>query len=169
MTSTPLLKVVIAGDGAVGKTSLVRQYSEGKFDQSRVMTIGVDFQTQTVALPTGAVKLSIWDMAGQERFQSMRSGFYRGSRAAALVYDVTRPDTLANLSTWRDEILTVVEAQPFVVVGNKIDLARVVKVDTARAYAESIGAQYVETSARTAQGVADLFRSLAQLAVESLR
>ena len=78
----PLLKVVIAGDGTVGKTSLVRRYCEGKFQSARIATIGVDFYTQRVALSSGVVKLSIWDMAGQERFGVVRTGFYRGSRAA---------------------------------------------------------------------------------------
>jgi len=66
MASIPLLKVVVAGDGAAGKTSFIRKYSEGKFEDSRVMTIGVDFQTQPAELPSGTVKLSIWDMAGQK-------------------------------------------------------------------------------------------------------
>ena len=97
MSSIPLYKVVIAGDENVGKTSLVRQYCEGRFETSRVSTIGVDFQTKIVTLPEGEVKLSIWDMAGQERFEIVRSGFYRGTRATALVYDLGVPDTLEHL------------------------------------------------------------------------
>ncbi len=166
MTSIPLLKVVVAGDGAVGKTSLIRQYSEGKFEDSRVMTIGVDFQTQTVELPTGTVKLSIWDMAGQKQFEVMRSGFYRGSRAAALVYDVTLPESLKNLTTWRDEILAVVPEQPLLVVGNKIDLERHQETEAAKAFAASIGVDYLETSARTSAGVREMFIALAQLAIQ---
>ena len=63
-TSVPLLKIVVAGDGNVGKTSLIRQYCEGRFEQSRVATIGVDFQTKMVEIKGKPVKLSIWDMAG---------------------------------------------------------------------------------------------------------
>ena len=165
MANIPLLKVVVAGDGNVGKTSLIRQYSEGKFEASRVMTIGVDFQTQTVELPTGTVKLSIWDMAGQKQFEVMRSGFYRGSRSAALVYDVTAPDSLKNLATWRDEILAVVPKQPLLVVGNKIDLERQQDPTAAKAFAAAIGADYLEASARTSAGVQALFTALAQLAI----
>ncbi len=98
---TRLIKVVFAGDGNVGKTSLIRSYTEGKFSSSRVKTIGVDFHTHTVVLPQGKVKLSIWDMAGQEHFQFLRSSFYPGSRAAALVYDITLPESLEHLATWR--------------------------------------------------------------------
>ena len=159
------IKVVVAGDGNVGKTSLIRRYCEGKFESSRVMTIGVDFQTKRVALPEGEVKLSIWDMAGQERFAVMRAGFYRGSRAAALVFDVTQAASLANLETWRAEILKVMPEQKFVVIGNKIDLPRDEATKSAADFAAQIGAEYVETSAATGDGVPGLFEALARLAV----
>ena len=151
----------------MGKTSLIRRYCQGKFEASRVATIGVDFQTQLVKLPEKTVKLSIWDMAGQDRFRVIRGGFYRGSRASALVYDVSQAETFAQLGKWRDEILQVVAAEPFVVVGNKTDLARVLSADEARAFASSIGAEYLETSALTGEGVATLFDTLARLAVGS--
>jgi small GTP-binding protein len=165
VVSVPALKVVIAGDGNVGKTSLIRRYCEGKFAGSRVMTIGVDFQTKTVDLPTGSVKLSIWDMAGQERFAVMRGGFYRGSRASALVFDLTNHDSLTHLDAWRIEILKSVPDQKFVVIGNKSDLERKVKYETAHTYAAQIGAHYLETSAAKGTGVAQLFEALAKLAV----
>ena len=165
MSQLMVIKVVVAGDSAVGKTSLIRRYCEGKFEHTRVTTIGVDFQTQTVELPERTVKLSIWDMAGQDRFAVVRSAFYRGSRAAALVYDVTDPQTLADLARWREEILTAVREQPFLVVGNKVDLERVVPEEEGKAFAESIGALYLETSALTGSGVPGLFRGLAMLAL----
>jgi len=165
MQQVPVLKVVVGGEGTVGKTSLIRRYCQGKFEASRVATIGVDFQTQLVKLPEKTVKLSIWDMAGQDRFQVIRGGFYRGSRASALVYDVSQAETFAQLGKWRNEILQVVAAEPFVVVGNKTDLNRVLSADEARAFASSIGAEYLETSALTGEGVATLFETLARLAV----
>jgi small GTP-binding protein len=163
MSSVPVLKVVVAGDGTVGKTSLVRRFCEGKFEQTRVATIGVDFQTKLVELPERTVKLSIWDMAGQDRFQVIRTGFYRGSRAAALVFDVTAPETFANLERWRQEIIEVVPQQPFVVVGNKTDLQRAVAREQGATFAQGIQAAYVETSALTGEGVPELFLHLARL------
>lgn len=160
-----VLKVVVAGDGAVGKTSLIRRYCEGKFEYTRIQTIGVDFQTQTVKLPQQTVKLSIWDMAGQERFAVVRAGFYRGSRAAALVYDVTEPQSLKDLERWREEVLGAIQQQPFLVIGNKIDLERTVSAEEGKAFADSIHASYVETSALTGEGVPALFESLAKLAL----
>lgn len=164
MTTVPVLKVLIVGNGNVGKTSLVRRYCEGKFIDSRVTTIGVDFQTQVVRLPEGEVKLSIWDLAGQQRFAVMRPGFYKGGRSAAMVYDVTDPATLTDLARWREELASVVPTTPIVVVGNKIDLPRVQPVEPARAYAESIKAEYLETSAASGEGVPVLFEALARLA-----
>jgi small GTP-binding protein len=164
VTGVPLIKVVVVGDGAVGKTTVIRRYCEGKFHASRVATIGVDFYTQHVDLPAGKVKLSIWDMAGQERFEVVRTGFYRGSRAAALVYDVTRPATLINLRRWKEEVLQAMPGQKLLVVGNKVDLARVVKTPVGQAFASYIGALYLETSALTAEGVTLLFETLARLA-----
>lgn len=166
MTKVPLLKVAVVGDGAVGKTTLIRRFCEGKFHASRVATIGVDFYTQRVQLPIGMVKLSIWDMAGQDQFEVVRSGFYRGSRAAALVYDVTSTDSLRNLRRWREEVLKAVPGQPLLVVGNKCDLQRVVQPDLARIFASYIDASYLETSALNGDGVADLFETLATLAAQ---
>ncbi|MBM4425516.1 MAG: GTP-binding protein [Chloroflexi bacterium] len=165
MGASSAIKVVVAGDGNVGKTSLVRRYCEGKFEASRVMTIGVDFQTKVVELPGGAVKLSIWDMAGQDRFAVMRPGFYKGSRAAALVFDVTDGESFADLRRWHAEITKVTPRQKFVVVGNKIDLPRAVESSAIAEYAASIHAAYVETSAATGEGVPKLFETLASLAV----
>ena len=165
MNRVPVLKVVVAGDGAVGKTSLIRRYCEGKFKIARVQTIGVDFQTQTVDLPQGTVKLSIWDMAGQDRFEVMRAGFYRGSRASVLVFDVTLQETFESMPRWRKEILDAVQEQPFLVIGNKVDLDRVVPAATGTAFAESIGALYLETSALTGDGVPALFETLAKRAL----
>jgi len=165
MSSIPVLKVVVAGDGTVGKTSLIRRYCEGKFESTRVATIGVDFQTQTVELPEKTVKLSIWDMAGQDRFQVIRAGFYRGSRAAALVYDITAPETFEHLERWKGEILNAVQQQPFVVVGNKTDLERVQDQAQTQAFAESIGATYIETSALDGSGVPQLFETLARISL----
>jgi len=163
MSSVPVLKVVVAGDGTVGKTSLVRRFCEGKFEMTRVATIGVDFQTKLVELPERTVKLSIWDMAGQDRFQVIRTGFYRGSRAAALVFDVTSPESFANLERWRQEIIEVVPQQPFLVVGNKTDLERKISPEQGAAFAHGIRAAYVETSALSGTGVPDLFLTLAKL------
>ena len=164
--SAPLLKIVVAGDGNVGKTSLIRQYCEGRFEQSRVATIGVDFQTKIVQIQGRTIKLSIWDMAGQVHFQSVRTGLYRGSKTAALVHDVTNPDSLAHLQRWHEEIIAVVPNQRFLVVGNKIDLRPNYDTTAAKRFAASIKAPYLTTSANTGQGVQKMFLGMAYLALK---
>jgi small GTP-binding protein len=165
MADIPLFKVAIAGDENVGKTSLIRRYCEGKFGESRVATIGVDFQTKVVELPGGPVKLSIWDMAGQDRFQVVRTGMYRGSRAVALVFDLAVPATLERLAAWRDEVLANAPAAKPIIVGNKLDLGQ--GVGAGKAFADSIGAPYVETSAQSGAGVAEMFQLLAGRAAQA--
>ncbi len=162
MSDIPLFKVSVGGDEAVGKTSLIRRYCEGKFETSRVATIGVDFQTKVVNLASGTVKLSIWDMAGQARFEVVRTGMYRGSRATALVFDLSNPATLEHLPAWCAEAQTNAKGTKILVVGNKLDLASARGLG--KAFADSIGAPYVETSAQSGEGVAEMFEALAGLA-----
>jgi small GTP-binding protein len=164
MSSLPLYKVVIAGDENVGKTSLVRQYCEGYFETSRVSTIGVDFQTKVMTLPGGDVKLSIWDMAGQGHFEIVRSGFYRGTRAVALVYDLGIPESLEHLQHWYQETLNNCTCQNFMVVGNKADLVKDRDSRAAERFAQLIGANHIITSAATSEGVSSMFTHLAELA-----
>ncbi len=161
----PVYKIVLAGDGNVGKTSLIRRYCDGMFEQSRVMTIGVDFQTKVVLLGKNRVKLSIWDVAGQERFGSFRDSFYRGARAVALVFDLTEPESFAHLGLWRDEIRRIVPDVPMAVVANKTDLSPVVSADDAHRWARQQGMPFLQTSAATGHNVEPLFLGLAHLAV----
>jgi small GTP-binding protein len=157
-------KVAIAGSGGVGKTTLLRRYTTGKFQESRIMTIGVDFQTITVKLGNLPIKLTVWDLAGQERFASFRDGFYRGSRAVALVYDVADLSSFQDLPRWLAEAQGVVPNAHLILNGNKIDLPRVVPQQTARLYARKIGAAYNETSCLTGEGVQRFFTVLAAAA-----
>ena len=149
----PVYKVVVAGDGSVGKTSLIRRYCEGKFEQSRLMTIGVDFQTKLVRLNGATFKLSIWDVAGQERFGSFRDTFYLGARALALVYDVTSAESFTNLERWRSEIRGIVPAAPMVLIANKIDLPVQVPADEGRRWARRHHMPFLETSAANGHNV----------------
>jgi len=165
----PIIKVVMAGDGGVGKTSLIRRYCTGMFQESRIMTIGVDFQIKIVEVDGKPIKLSIWDVAGQERFGAFRDSFYRGARAVALVYDVTDPLSLDNLTKWQREIARVAPKCNFMVVGNKIDLPRSVSHNQAEKWTQQGNFAYIETSALSGDGVEEFFVMLARLAVQSLK
>jgi small GTP-binding protein len=166
--SIPVAKVVIAGDGRTGKTSLIRRYCTGMFQESRVMTIGVDFQTKEVDVDGRVIKLSIWDIGGQDRFEAFRDAFYRGAKAVALVYDVTDWPSLNNLPRWYAEIRKVMPQARFIVVGNKTDLHRVVPRDRAKAWTNEQHLPYCETSALTGDGVDLFFKALAWLALQGV-
>jgi small GTP-binding protein len=157
-------KVAIAGAGGVGKTTLLRRYATGKFQESRLMTIGVDFQTIQVELKGQTIKLTVWDLAGQERFTPVRDGFYRGARAVALAFDVADRQSFEDLPHWLHEAQRVLPDAYLVVNGNKTDLPRVVTSAEGKAYAAAINAAYVETSAKTGEGVQQFFRYLAAAA-----
>jgi small GTP-binding protein len=162
MPDIPLFKVAVAGDENVGKTSLIRRSCDGKFDPVHATTIGVDFQSKVVPFAAGQVKLSIWDLAGQDRFQVVRAGMYRGSRAVALVFDLASPATLEHLAAWRAEIQANVPTAKLLVVGNKLDLVK--DRGAGKDFAATAGAPYVETSALSGVGVAEMFEALAKLA-----
>jgi small GTP-binding protein len=130
------------------------------------MTIGVDFQTEVVKLGERKVKLSIWDVAGQERFGSFRQSFYRGARAVGLVYDLTRPETLDNLSMWRKEILGIVPEVSMLVVGNKTDLKSAIEKGKGEKWAKSEKLPHIVTSAAKGEGVSKFFEGLGWLAIK---
>jgi len=157
-------KVAIAGSGNVGKTTLLRRYATGMFRESRIMTIGVDFQTIEVDLKGQPIKLTVWDLAGQERFAPFRDSFYKGARAVALVFDVHDRSSFEDLPRWLQEARGVVPEAYVVVNGNKTDLPRVVASQEGKAFAAPINAAYVETSAKTGEGVQQFFRFLAMAA-----
>lgn len=168
MTEQPILtyKVVVVGDGSVGKTSLIRRFTEGKFEASRIMTLGVDFQTKLVKLKNQTVKLSIWDIAGQDKFGGFRETFYAGAQTAALVYDVSSPVSFLNLQHWQQDLRRTVPDCPLVVIANKSDLPGTVPVDEAQSWAKSENMPFLQTSALTGQNVESFFLGLAHMAAQ---
>ena len=158
-------KLVLLGESAVGKSSLVLRFVKGQFHEYQESTIGAAFLSQTVCLDDTTVKFEIWDTAGQERYHSLAPMYYRGAQAAIVVYDITNQDTFARAKTWVQELQR--QASPTIVIalaGNKADLAskRMVEYEEAQAYAEENQLLFMETSAKTAMQVNDLFLAIAQ-------
>ena len=160
-----LYKVLIIGDSAVGKSSLLLQFSDQTFSENYVSTIGVDFKIRTIDVDGKQVKLQIWDTAGQERFQSITANYYHGSNAIALVYDITDRKTFDNLRKWISDVDRLANKQVCrLIVGNKTDLSdkRVVRRDEGQAFADSLGVPFIETSAKTASNVQEMFLQMCQ-------
>uniref|UniRef100_A0A8C2T8W4 RAB31, member RAS onco family n=1 Tax=Coturnix japonica TaxID=93934 RepID=A0A8C2T8W4_COTJA len=159
------LKVCLLGDTGVGKSSIVCRFVQDHFDHNISPTIGASFMTKTVPCGNELHKFLIWDTAGQERFHSLAPMYYRGSAAAVIVYDITKQDSFHTLKKWVKELK---EHGPenivMAIAGNKCDLSdiREVPMKDAKEYAESIGAIVVETSAKNAVNIEELFQGISQ-------
>eukprot|EP00656_Telonema_subtile_P005852 TRINITY_DN12678_c0_g1_i1.p1 TRINITY_DN12678_c0_g1~~TRINITY_DN12678_c0_g1_i1.p1 ORF type:complete len:262 (-),score=54.02 TRINITY_DN12678_c0_g1_i1:253-1038(-) len=160
-------KVVVLGDAGVGKTSIIQRFIAGSFEDFTKATVGASFASKTVPLESGDnVKLSIWDTAGQEQFQSMAPIYYRNANAAILIFDLLDMESFGKAKFWIDQLQS--NGPPGVaiaIVGNKVDreIERKVPSETARGYASEMDASYFETSAKTGDGVTELFSYIANV------
>lgn len=158
-------KLVLLGESSVGKSSLVLRFVKGQFHEFQESTIGAAFLTQTVQIDDTTVKFEIWDTAGQERYHSLAPMYYRGAQAAIVVYDISNKETFQKAQTWIKELQR--QANPNIVIalaGNKLDLAnkRAVSYEEAKQYADETSLLFMETSAKTAANVMDIFTSIAK-------
>lgn len=166
-----LFKTMVTGEGAVGKTALVNRFTTGQFEKDYKTTIGSQFAVKlTYISPTESdyavgIKIQAWDVAGQARFKAVRKMYYSGAAGVILVFDVTRRRSFTELMKWVEEADESIGGRvPMVCVGNKIDLPdRAVPSEEAKEWAESQGFVYMESSAKTGEGVADMFSVLAEL------
>lgn len=164
-------KIVMLGDGAVGKTAMTTRFTQDYFDADYKRTIGTDFSVKRMTIPELEVHvtLQIWDLAGQPRFEFVRQGFYRGSRGGLLLYDVTRRRTFISADNWKEEAFKNVKNEiPLVLVANKVDLAdsRAVSTEEGEKYAKKNGFLYVESSALTGENVEQAYIALCKRMIE---
>ncbi|TFL03413.1 GTP-binding protein RAB5 [Pterulicium gracile] len=159
-------KLVLLGESAVGKSSLVLRFVKDQFDDYRESTIGAAFLTQTVTLDDGAaVKFEIWDTAGQERYKSLAPMYYRNANCAVVVYDITQSSSLEKARTWIRELQRQADRSIVIALcGNKADLEerRQVTQEEAKKYAEEEGLMWSETSAKSGDGVQEIFTEIAK-------
>ncbi|KDQ15622.1 hypothetical protein BOTBODRAFT_31513 [Botryobasidium botryosum FD-172 SS1] len=159
-------KLVLLGESAVGKSSLVLRFVKDQFDDYRESTIGAAFLTQIVTLDDGStIKFEIWDTAGQERYKSLAPMYYRNANCAVVVYDITQSASLDKARTWIRELQR--QADPSIIIalcGNKSDLEarRQVTKEEAQKYAEEEGLLWTETSAKSGEGVTEIFNTIAR-------
>ncbi|MFW9901787.1 MAG: Rab family GTPase [Candidatus Thorarchaeota archaeon] len=158
-------KIVILGDAAVGKTSLISQFVEGSFTEDYKPTLGANIVRKDINLNSTKVRLIMWDLAGQEKYQVVRSMYFQGCQGALFVYDITRYNTLDNISTrWvRDFKKYVKKKGVFILIGNKSDLKdqRVIPTEKGKNLASKIKAShFIETSAKLGENIEEAFSLL---------
>ena len=146
-----------------GKSSLVLRFVKGQFHEHQESTIGAAFLTQTVCAEDRTIKFEIWDTAGQERYHSLAPMYYRGAAAAIIVYDIQSQSSFARAKSWVRELQKQGNAALIMALaGNKCDMEekREVQREEAEAYASENGLFFMETSAKTAVNVTELFHEI---------
>ena len=165
-----LVKVVVIGDGNVGKSCLVLRYSEDKFVQSYLATMGSDFTIKLTQAKGIGVRLAIWDLGGQKMFQAMRKYYMQGAAGAIVVYDLAHKESFENIDRWIEELRSYSGDVPCVIFANKSDLSeeRKISAEEGQKKAEEYNFQYFETSAKTGENVQTAFNKLAEKIVDRL-
>ena len=166
--SEVMFKVVIIGNTHVGKTSLMLRYADNVFRTKHISTIGVDFKIVNIKVGDTCVKLQIWDTAGQDRFRTISSTYYRGAHGAIVVYDVTSSQSFYNVEHWTNDMNAYNQNVYKILVGNKNDdpsgtsISKVIETKAAQTLAKQLNVNLFETSAKDDINVKEVFEDMAQ-------
>jgi Ras-related protein Rab-1A len=160
-----LIKCLVVGDSGTGKSSLMLRFTDDVFNTSYISTIGVDFKIKTMEIRDKTVKFQIWDTAGQDRFRTITSSYYRGSNAVILCYDTTDKNTFKNIVKWLDEVKMYSAISPLLILcGTKIDLEKEREVDRQEAedFAKANNMHFFESSAKNNSNINEIFELIGE-------
>ncbi len=158
-----VFKITVIGNGAVGKTSLIKKYTQGSFQKDYIKTLGAQFSKYDEEIEGDNCKLFFWDIAGQREFDFMRPTFYKGSKAAIIVFSHTDEDSFNHITDWHEDIKKYTGELPIVLFGNKTDLVDEENLDddeVKKIVGERNFLGYYKTSAKTGQGVFEAFQAI---------
>jgi small GTP-binding protein len=165
-----IYKVIVIGDPAVGKTSLIRKFVKKQFEKDYLPTVGVSISKEVIEMEIEGKKviinLLLWDLAGQPQFYLLHKVYYNGANGVIIGFDLTRTHTFSNIKNWHKELVKdgLIDL-PMVLVGNKSDLKEERKISVAHVdhLKESLNIQdYIETSALNGQNVGNMFKTMAR-------
>ncbi|KAG0441100.1 GTP-binding protein YPT6 [Dictyocoela muelleri] len=166
-------KIVFLGNAGVGKTTLISQYVYKDSDSKYHPTIGIDFISTIINIGNKSVKLQLWDTAGQERFNSIIPTYTRNAFIAIIVFDLSNRNSFDNVDKWiNDSVLVHSKNDGYetklVIVGNKMDLNRVISKEEALVKAKQFNAVYVETSAMDYESIEQMTSVISEFVSESV-
>ena len=167
-----LFKYLIIGNSGVGKSCLLIRFTDDKYEEGYVTTIGVDFKIKTLIIEGKSVKLQIWDTAGQERFRNIVSSYYKGAHGIMMVYDITDLESFRNLDLWLKEIEKNASKNVYkILIGNKNDMEKERKVSFEKGmeFADLHGMKFFETSAKENKNVEEAFKEMTKDIINSLK
>ncbi len=169
-----VLKFVLLGDAAVGKTSLIDMYAHHRFKEDYKPTLGVNIVVKEIDKADAQIRLVVWDIAGQDKYDLSRKMFFQGVVGALFVYDTTRDASLQNIkSKWLKDLNEYGDQDlAYVLIGNKIDLvdSRVISNERGKELAEKINASaFIETSAKNGDNVEEAFKKLVNKVLDNLK
>ena len=166
-------QILLLGNSAVGKTSLISRYSNGTFKEEYINTVGLDHISKTEVINNKNILVKLWDTAGQERFKALTPSYLRKAEGVILVYDVTNSYSFDDLKSWIDSIKNKLGEEyasfPVIIIGNKIDLQdnREISNEDANKFANQNNYKYFETSAKTGEGVDEAVREIVNQILKS--
>ena len=164
-------KLLIVGNSSVGKSAILLRFADDKYDESYVSTIGIDFKVRSIDIDGKRVKMQIWDTAGQEKFRTIGTAYYRNTHGVILVYDVTSKESFLSMERWLQEINKNCgnTSYKIVLVGNKDDNPNLKKISTEEAseFAMEMGIPLFETSAKENINVEELFYAIAKMMLDT--
>ena len=158
-------KIMLIGESSVGKSSILSRYTKNDFAGEYLTTLGIDFQDKMIEINNSKIRLQLWDTAGQERYRNLARNYFNTSNGFIIVFDVTSIDSFNAVEYWLSQINLYAPLDvKSVIVGNKIDLLEKRKVNKNDAFemAEKNKFKYFECSAKTGEGVNDVFDTLAK-------
>ncbi|XP_026160468.1 ras-related protein Rab-15-like [Mastacembelus armatus] len=165
-----LCRLLLLGDSGVGKTCMLRRFTDSEFDSSHISTIGVDFKMKTLDIDGIKVRVQIWDTAGQERYQTITKQYYRRAQGIVFVYDVTNEPSFQHIGKWASDVDEYApDKVQKILVGNKSDeeLGRQVTKERGSKLAESYRMEFFETSASTNSNISESFTRATELVLRA--